>query len=125
MDACATGTLSPGCALLSLDSSLQYPTDASFVDCSHSDITEETIAANLYTAASPPLDILIRTSGVSRLSDFLLWQVRFLLSSAFQFSHWLHSSADASSARTPAVERAHDPPPVSYTHLTLPTIYSV
>ncbi|GAA5891779.1 hypothetical protein JCM8208_002882 [Rhodotorula glutinis] len=38
------------------------------------DITEETIAANLYTAASPPLDILIRTSGVSRLSDFLLWQ---------------------------------------------------
>jgi ditrans,polycis-polyprenyl diphosphate synthase len=23
---------------------------------------------------SPPLDILIRTSGVKRLSDFLLWQ---------------------------------------------------
>ncbi|BGO98964.1 cis-prenyltransferase [Rhodotorula toruloides] len=41
---------------------------------SPSNITEEHIAANLYTAASPPLDILIRTSGVSRLSDFLLWQ---------------------------------------------------
>ncbi|GAA5999964.1 undecaprenyl diphosphate synthase family protein [Rhodotorula paludigena] len=39
-----------------------------------SDITEEAITANLYTSASPPLDILIRTSGVSRLSDFLLWQ---------------------------------------------------
>lgn len=39
-------------------------------------ITEDDIAANLYTADSPPLDILIRTSGVSRLSDFLLWQVR-------------------------------------------------
>ncbi|POY72035.1 putative Ditrans,polycis-undecaprenyl-diphosphate synthase ((2E,6E)-farnesyl-diphosphate specific) [Rhodotorula taiwanensis] len=37
-------------------------------------ITEDDIAANLYTADSPPLDILIRTSGVSRLSDFLLWQ---------------------------------------------------
>ncbi|GAA5866510.1 hypothetical protein JCM1840_001341 [Sporobolomyces johnsonii] len=37
-------------------------------------ITEQTLASNLYTAASPPLDILIRTSGVSRLSDFLLWQ---------------------------------------------------
>lgn len=37
-------------------------------------ITEEEISRNLYTSASPPLDILIRTSGVSRLSDFLLWQ---------------------------------------------------
>ncbi len=26
-------------------------------------------------AGSPPLDILIHTSGVKRLSDFLLWQV--------------------------------------------------
>ena len=25
---------------------------------------------------SPPLDILVRTSGVKRLSDYLLWQVR-------------------------------------------------
>ena len=29
-------------------------------------------------AGSPPLDILIRTSGVKRLSDYLLWQVRSL-----------------------------------------------
>jgi len=27
-------------------------------------------------AGSPPLDILVRTSGVKRLSDFLMWQVR-------------------------------------------------
>ena len=38
-------------------------------------ITEKTLSDNLYTSSSPPLDILIRTSGVSRLSDFLLWQV--------------------------------------------------
>jgi ditrans,polycis-polyprenyl diphosphate synthase len=40
-------------------------------------ITENDIEDRLLTAEvkSPPLDILIRTSGVKRLSDFLLWQV--------------------------------------------------
>ncbi|TFY71432.1 hypothetical protein EVG20_g1571 [Dentipellis fragilis] len=39
-------------------------------------ITEKDIDAHLMTTkgGSPPLDILIRTSGVMRLSDFLLWQ---------------------------------------------------
>jgi len=39
-------------------------------------ITEASIAAHLMTsiASSPPLDVLVRTSGVRRLSDFLLWQ---------------------------------------------------
>lgn len=43
-----------------------------------SEITEDDIAAQLMTtrAGSPPLDLLVRTSGVRRLSDFLLWQVR-------------------------------------------------
>ena len=41
-------------------------------------ITEKDIDDHLMIsqAGSPPLDILIRTSGVNRLSDFLLWQVR-------------------------------------------------
>ena len=41
-------------------------------------ITEKDIEDHLMTsqAGSPPLDILVRTSGVNRLSDFLLWQVR-------------------------------------------------
>lgn len=37
-------------------------------------ITPETIDKHLYTAGCPPLDIFVRTSGVERLSDFLLWQ---------------------------------------------------
>jgi ditrans,polycis-polyprenyl diphosphate synthase len=42
-------------------------------------ITEHDIDAQLMTSqgGSPPLDILVRTSGVNRLSDFLLWQVCF------------------------------------------------
>ena len=40
------------------------------------DIDEGTIEERLYTRDCPPPDLLIRTSGVRRLSDFLLWQVR-------------------------------------------------
>jgi undecaprenyl diphosphate synthase len=40
-------------------------------------ITPETIAAHLYTAELPPLDLLIRTSGEVRLSNFLLWQAAY------------------------------------------------
>lgn len=37
-------------------------------------ITAETLTKNTYTSTAPPLDLLIRTSGVQRLSDFMLWQ---------------------------------------------------
>ncbi len=40
-------------------------------------ITAETIEANLDTADMPPLDLLIRTSGEHRLSNFLLWQAAY------------------------------------------------
>jgi len=40
-------------------------------------IDEETIAARLDTHDLPPLDLLIRTSGERRLSNFLLWQAAY------------------------------------------------
>lgn len=44
---------------------LQYP------------ITESDIEDRLYTRGLPDLDLLIRTSGEMRLSNFLLWQVAY------------------------------------------------
>ena len=40
-------------------------------------VTAETIEAELDTADLPPLDLLIRTSGEVRLSNFLLWQAAY------------------------------------------------
>ena len=40
-------------------------------------ITEETFSQHLYTRAYPDPDLLIRTSGELRLSNFLLWQLSY------------------------------------------------
>ncbi|MGE3541954.1 MAG: isoprenyl transferase [Candidatus Tectimicrobiota bacterium] len=40
-------------------------------------ITEETFATSLDTAGLPAVDLLIRTSGEKRLSNFLLWQLAY------------------------------------------------
>ena len=39
------------------------------------DITEEIVSNNLYTKGEPEPDLLIRTSGEQRLSNFLPWQL--------------------------------------------------
>lgn len=41
------------------------------------DITEDAITARLYTAGVPDPDLLIRTSGEMRVSNFLLWQIAY------------------------------------------------
>lgn len=41
------------------------------------EVTAATIAAHLDTADLPPLDLLVRTSGEVRLSNFLLWQAAY------------------------------------------------
>ncbi|MEX2169742.1 MAG: isoprenyl transferase [Pirellulales bacterium] len=41
------------------------------------DITEATIAGHLYTAGLPDPDLLIRTAGEMRISNFLLWQISY------------------------------------------------
>lgn len=40
------------------------------------DVNETLLEHCLYTGHSPQVDLLIRTSGETRLSDFLLWQSR-------------------------------------------------
>jgi undecaprenyl diphosphate synthase len=40
-------------------------------------ITEDMIAERLYSADMPPPDLLIRTSGEQRISNFLLWEVAY------------------------------------------------
>ena len=41
------------------------------------DISEKDIEDNLYTKGQPEVDLLIRTSGEMRLSNFMLWQVSY------------------------------------------------
>ncbi|MBI1749977.1 MAG: isoprenyl transferase [Acidobacteria bacterium] len=44
---------------------------------SHAHVDEQTISDHLYTAGLPDPDLLIRTSGEMRISNFLLWQIAY------------------------------------------------
>jgi undecaprenyl diphosphate synthase len=41
------------------------------------DLTEQDIQRHLYTAHMPDPDLLIRTSGEMRISNYLLWQIAY------------------------------------------------
>jgi undecaprenyl diphosphate synthase len=43
----------------------------------HLKIDEETVSRHLYTSHLPDPDLVIRTSGEMRLSNFLLWQLAY------------------------------------------------
>ena len=57
------------------------------------EITEETFSQNIYTAGQPDPDLLIRTSGEERISNFLLWQIAY---SEFYFTnkYWPEFSSE-------------------------------
>ncbi len=78
------------CSRLTLNIMLNYGGQAELTDAvraivadaragklSEKDITEKDIEARLYTAGIPDPDLLIRTSGELRLSNFLLWQAAY------------------------------------------------
>ncbi|MCM1003828.1 MAG: isoprenyl transferase [Candidatus Gastranaerophilales bacterium] len=47
------------------------------VESGEKEITEETISKHLYTANIPDPDLLIRTGGEMRVSNYLLWQIAY------------------------------------------------
>jgi undecaprenyl diphosphate synthase len=51
------------------------------------DITPELIAQNLYAPDVPPLDLVIRTSGEQRISNFMLWESAYS-ELAFSKANW-------------------------------------
>lgn len=44
---------------------------------SEADVTAELIEKNLYAPEVPPVDMLVRTSGEQRLSNFMLWRAAY------------------------------------------------
>ena len=46
-------------------------------EISESEITEKLISDNLYTNGIPDPDVLIRTGGEQRISNYLLWQIAY------------------------------------------------
>ena len=62
------------------------------------DVDEEALSLRLYTAGLPDPDLLIRTSGELRISNFLLWQLAY---SELYFTDTLWPDFDAA-----ALERA-------------------
>ncbi|HOA15950.1 MAG TPA: polyprenyl diphosphate synthase [Bacillota bacterium] len=56
-------------------------------DMEASQIDEQALEAELKTAGQPPVDLLIRTSGEQRISNFMIWQCAY---SEFYFTkkHW-------------------------------------
>ena len=56
------------------------------------EITEDDITANLYTAHCPPPDLIVRTGSEMRLSNFLLWQAAY---AEFYFCDTLWPDMDA------------------------------
>jgi undecaprenyl diphosphate synthase len=77
-----------GCGSMALNIALNYSGRCEIVDAcrrivsdwaagKRADIDEETLGRYLYTSGQPDPDLLIRTSGEMRISNFLLWQIAY------------------------------------------------
>ncbi len=60
---------------------------------SSTDITPEALADHLYDPTIPPVDLVIRTSGEQRLSNFMLWRAAYS-ELYFVAKHWPDFTAD-------------------------------
>ncbi len=49
----------------------------SLISAGKTSVTEDDITGVLYTKSSPPLDLIVRTGGDLRISNFLLWQAAY------------------------------------------------
>ncbi|MGH7019772.1 MAG: undecaprenyl diphosphate synthase family protein, partial [Brevundimonas sp.] len=58
------------------------------------DVTEDDLGAGLSTAGAPPVDLIVRTSGEQRLSNFLLWEAAYA-ELVFQDILWPDYGAEA------------------------------
>ena len=85
------------------------------------------INSHLYTKNLPDVDLLIRTSGEQRISNFLLWQIAYA-ELYFTDVYWPDFSKDDFNlalenykSRERRFGKTSEQISVSYTHLTLPT----
>ncbi|MGC4002077.1 MAG: undecaprenyl diphosphate synthase family protein [Pirellulales bacterium] len=60
-----------------LDAAKQLAHEAAAGTLDPEAITEEDLAARLYTSGMPDPDLLIRTAGELRISNYLLWQISY------------------------------------------------
>ena len=78
-------TITKSCTKLNLNIFINYGSREELIHAYNSirklpketEITEELISKHLYTTDIPDPDILIRTSGEQRISNFLLWQLSY------------------------------------------------
>ena len=55
----------------------QAHVDAVLAGRAHGPLDEATLGQGLSTAGGPPVDVIVRTSGEQRLSNFLLWEAAY------------------------------------------------
>jgi undecaprenyl diphosphate synthase len=73
------------------------------------EVTIESINAHLYAPEIPPVDLVIRTSGEQRISNFMLWRIAYA-EFLFVDKHWPAFTVDdleAALAEYASRERRH------------------